>query len=74
MITTAVIVTLACLALPVTTQIRVWVTGREARGEIHERMSQHRQSTATQGAAPTPPRTVAAPRHPATTNEHEVSP
>lgn len=30
-------------------------------------------TTTEQGAAPTPPRTVTAPRHPAASNDHEVT-
>ncbi len=79
MITAAAIISLACLAVPVGMQLRIWFTWRATCAEIHARMSgyrlangqAHHPTTNEQDAAPSA-KTTAAPCHPATSNDNEV--
>ncbi len=44
MFTIAAIITLACLAVPVSVFVRMVITGPRVRAQIHDRMSEHRRT------------------------------
>lgn len=75
----AAIVSLICLAVPVSIFVRMVITGPRVRAEIHAHMSEHRRTccgphipTDTQGAASSA-KTLAAPCNPAPSNGNEVT-